>query len=76
MQMPALTEPAATPTTPERAGANDRRHGAGTALTAEELALIASCGESIRGDDWDAIGRAGLATRAQTPAADRAHRMR
>jgi len=41
------------------AAPGDRR-GAEDALTAEELALIASCGERIRRSDWEAIRRARL----------------
>jgi len=39
------------------AAANEGAQG----LTVAELALLASCGEPIRGSDWRALRRAGLA---------------
>jgi hypothetical protein len=45
-------------------------------LTAAELALIVSCGESVRKGDWNAIRSAGLAEPALASAAKHGHRHR
>ena len=72
MHLPAPLAPAAVAATKRGPGAtDDRRAPDGAELTAEELALIASCGERIRSEDWNEIRRAGLATRAKRPDDDR-----
>jgi len=53
---------------PRHTGDGDRRAANDDdRLTAEELALIASCGERIRNSDWDAIRRAGLVSWHKAP---------
>ena len=72
MHLPAPLAPAAVAAKKRGQGAtDDRRATSGAALTAEELALIASCGGRIRREDWNEIRRAGLATCAKRPDDDR-----